>query len=194
MVLQDSLTILTSADALFAKKTASFYYHGIERGQTTERTVHPYGLLFQHSRWYLVAFDPMRDGMRVFRVDRMEGVTRNTRTPNTPDYAIPSDFRLAEHAQKQAWELGEENGGTVRAHVRFDFPRSLWAERNGHGEPVEEREDGSSVRAFDVTQPDPFLRWILSMAGEALIVAPAELVDDLRAMASAAAHKHGARA
>jgi predicted DNA-binding transcriptional regulator YafY len=185
----DSLRTLT--DALFARKTASFRYHGIERGASTEREVQPYGLLFQHSRWYLVAFDPMRDGMRVFRVDRMEAVARNAHTPNTPDYEIPVDFRLAEYAQKQAWELGEANGGTVHALVRFDFPRSLWAERNGHGELVEEHDDGASVRSFDVTQPDPFLRWILSMAGEALIVSPAELADDLRAMAAAAAKAHG---
>ena len=187
-------SLRTLADALFAKKTASFRYHGIERGESTEREVQPYGLLFQHSRWYLVAFDPMRDGMRVFRVDRMEAVARNPRTPNTPDYEIPDDFRLSEYAQKQAWELGEANGGTVHALVRFDFPRSLWAERNGHGELVEEHDDGSSVRSFAVSQPDPFLRWILSMAGEALIVSPAELADDLRAMAAAAAKAHGARA
>ena len=184
----------TLADALFAKKTVSFAYAGIQRGETTDREVHPYGLLFQHSRWYLVAFDPMRKGMRVFRVDRMDALQRNTKTPNTPDYAIPPDFRLAEYAQKEAWELGDAGGAPVRALVRFAFPRSLWAERNGHGERVEELDDGSAVRAFDVTQPEPFVRWVLSMAGDAMIVSPAELADDLRAMARAVAQAHGARA
>ncbi|HUF12957.1 MAG TPA: WYL domain-containing protein [Longimicrobiales bacterium] len=184
----------TLADALFAKKTVSFAYHGIQRGETTDREVQPYGLLFQHSRWYLVAFDPMREGMRVFRVDRMDRVERNTQRPNTPDYEIPADFRLAEYAQKEAWELGDANTAPVRALVRFEFPRSLWAERNGHGERVEEHDDGSDVRVFYVAQPDPFLRWILSMSGEAMIVSPAELADDLRAMAREVAKAHGAPA
>ena len=181
----------TLADALFAKKRATFTYHGMERGESTRREVFPYGLLFQQSRWYLVAFDPMRDDMRVFRVDRMDDVRRNTKTPNTADYDIPADFRLADFAQKEPWQLGaSDDDEPVRAEVRFEFPRSLWADRNGHGEKVAEHDDGSSVRAFDVTQPDPFLRWILSMAGEAAIVSPADLADDLRAMARRVAETH----
>ena len=184
----------TLADALFARKKVAFTYHGIGRGEATAREVRPYGLLFQHSRWYLAAFDPMRDDMRVFRVDRMDDVRRNTKTPNTPDYDIPADFRLAEVAQKEPWQLGESTDGPIKAHVRFEFPRSLWADRNGHGEKIEEHGDGSSIRTFDVTQPDPFLRWILSMAGEAMIVSPPDMADDLRTMARQVAAAHGASA
>ena len=184
----------TLADALFAKKKVSFTYHGIGRGESTRREVFPYGLLFQSSRWYVVAFDPMRDDMRVFRVDRMDNLRRNTKSPNTPDYEIPADFRLADHAQKEPWRLGDAPDGPIRAHVRFEFPRSLWADRNGHGERVAEHEDGSSIRAFDVTQPDPFLRWILSMAGEATIVSPADMADDLRDMARRVAAIYEVRA
>ena len=182
----------TLADALFARKKVAFTYHGMERGETTQREVHPFGLLFQQSRWYLVAFDPMRAGMRVFRVDRMDELTRNDRSPNTPDYEIPASFRLSEYALREPWQLGQAPDGPVRAQVRFEFPRSLWAERNGHGELVEEHDDGSSLRAFDVTQPDPFLRWILSMAGDASIVSPPELAEDLRRMARRVAAAHGA--
>lgn len=186
----------TLADALFARKKVSFTYSGIRRDESTQREVYPHGLLFQTSRWYLVAFDPMRDDMRVFRVDRMEELRRNLKSPNTPDYAIPADFRLADYTQREPWRLaaGDAADAPIRAEVRFEFPRSLWAERNGHGEKVAEHEDGSSVRAFDVTQPDPFLRWILSMAGEAMIVSPPEMADDLRAMARRVAETHGARA
>ena len=181
----------TLADALFARKRVSFVYHGIARTEPTKREVQPFGLLFQHSRWYLVAFDPMREDMRVFRVDRMDEVKRNTKSPNTPDYRIPDDFRLADYAQKEPWELGESNEGPVTVNVRFDFPRSLWADRNGHGEKVEEHDDGASIRAFQVSQPDPFLRWILSLSGEAMIVSPAEMADDLRAMAREVAARYG---
>ncbi len=183
--------VRTLADALFAKKTVTFTYFGIERGESTTREVQPFGLLFQQSRWYLVAFDPMRDDMRVFRVDRMDELKRNTRSPNTPDYQIPADFRLTDYAQKEPWELGESNEGPVTVHVRFDFPRSLWADRNGHGEKVEEHDDGAAIRAFQVSQPDPFLRWVLSLAGEAMIVSPADMADDLRAMAREVAARYG---
>ena len=58
------------------------------------------------------------------------------------------------------------------ARVRFDFPTSLWVGRNGYGQLVEEAGDGSSVRSFRVHQVNPFLRWILSLCGEAEILEP----------------------
>ncbi|HEX6587575.1 MAG TPA: WYL domain-containing protein [Longimicrobiales bacterium] len=180
----------TLADALFARKRVAFVYRGIARSEPTKREVHPYGLLFQHSRWYLVAHDTMREDMRVFRVDRMDYVKRNTKSPNTPDYDIPADFRLADYAQKEPWQIGESSDAAVTVHVRFEFPRSLWAERNGHGEKIEELDDGATLHAFQVSQPDPFLRWILSFAGDATIVSPADMADDLREMARNVAAKY----
>lgn len=170
------------SEALLARKTVRFRYHGVRRGTPTDREVRPYGLFFQRGSWYLVGHDDGRDATRVFRVGRMEEVERNTKSPNTPDYEIPADFRLAEHLSREAWELGDEP--PIRALVRFRFPLSLWAERNGHGEAVEEGADGSVVRAFDVQQVDPFLRWLLSLEGEAEVVSPPELAAELRRMAA----------
>jgi sarcosine oxidase delta subunit len=72
--------------------------------------------------------------------------------------------------------------GPVSAVVDFRFPRSLWAERNAHGELVEEREDGSQLRAFDVHRRDPFLRWVLSLKGDARLVRPPEMKAAFREM------------
>jgi hypothetical protein len=67
--------------------------------------------------------------------------------------------------------------------VRFRFPTSLWAERNGYGRLTGETREGTSVREFDVRQPNAFLRWILSLEGEAVIESPPDLAEGLRAMA-----------
>ena len=168
-------------DAVRARKTASFTYHGIYRGQTTERTVRPYGLLFHAGHWYLVARCELRDGIRIFRLGRIEALDVNSRAMKTPDYAIPDSFDLADYTGRRPWELGEESE-PVLARVRFSFPSSLWADRNGYGRLVEQRDDGAAVRELEVHQVDPFLRWVLSQAGEAAIEGPAELrvaYDDL---------------
>jgi proteasome accessory factor B len=169
------------SDALLARKRVGFRYHGIIRGETTDREVQPYGLFFQRGQWYLVAHDLGREEVRVFRVGRMEDVRPNRRAPNTPDYEVPADFRLQDYARRNAWELGEEE--PVRAKVLFRFPLSLWAARNRHGELVESRTDGGEVRAFEVQQVDPFLRWILGFGGEAVILEPPELARELERMA-----------
>jgi len=179
-------TVEQLSDALMRRKHAAFTYHGIQRGKDTERTVRPYGLLFQHSRWYMVAWDEERDGERLFRVDRITSLEVNSSRPNTPDYEIPPGPILERYRNREAWELGEPEDA-VEARVRFRFPTSLWAERNQFGEKVTDGEDGSSVRSFQVRQPNAFLRWVLSLAGEAEIDSPDDLRSGLREMSDAVA-------
>lgn len=158
----------------------AFTYHGIYRDETTERDVAPCGLVFQSGHWYLVGHDALRDDVRVFRLSRMEDLRPNTSSPGTPDFEVPDDFRLSDHVSREAWELGGPEEEPVEARVLFRFPRSLWAERNDRGELVEERPGGGAVRSFEVRQVDPFLRWILSLEGDAEILAPPELRRALR--------------
>ena len=53
----------TLSDAVLCARTVSFRYHGMYRDEVTERTVAPYGLLFQHDHWYLVGHDHLRDAV-----------------------------------------------------------------------------------------------------------------------------------
>jgi proteasome accessory factor B len=163
-------------DAVRARKRASFTYHGIYRGETTERTVHPYGLLFHHGRWYLVGHDELRSDLRVFRLGRMEDLVVNSSAMKTPDYQIPDSFDLSGFAGREAWELGDDTE-PVTARVRFEFPTSLLADRNDWGVMREIHDRGVAVREFTVHQVEPFLRWVLSQAGEASVVGPPELVE-----------------
>ncbi len=178
------------SEALLARKTVTFRYHGIYRGHETSRTVDGYGVLLQHGHWYFIGRDHDRDDIRVFRVGRMDDVTMNTRSPNRHDYTIPDDFQLSAYVGRQAWELGGPDEEPVRAQVHFPFPLSLWAERNDHGALVERLNDGSTVREFVVHQVNPFLRWLLSLQGEARLLTPPELIEEMRALAAGIASAH----
>ncbi len=167
------------SDALLARKRVRFTYHGIRRGESTERDVAPYGMVYQRGTWYLVGQDALRDDLRVFRVGRLEDPTINRKSPATPDYEIPDGFSLDRFRDRDAWELGSEDEPAIEARVGFAFPACLWAERNGYGALVEERPDGSQVRTFAVRQVNPFLRWILSLEGNARIEDPPELAEEL---------------
>ncbi len=175
-------TDLTRAlrDALTARARVRFTYHGIHRDTATDRDVAPYGVLFQHAHWYLIGADATREGdLRVFRVSRIQASTLTTGDPGA--YDVPGSFDASSYAAREAWELGEDR--PVVADVRFAFPLSLWAERNGKGRAVEEAEEGAVVRRFDVRQTDPFLRWLQSFAGDAVVVSPPELRDAQRELA-----------
>ncbi|HSG06768.1 MAG TPA: WYL domain-containing protein [Longimicrobiales bacterium] len=176
--------------ATLARKSATFRYRSMGRDDEGVRTVRPYGLLFQHGRWYLVAWAEDRGDVRMFRVGRMSELVVNARKAGTPDFDVPADFELQAYAGRKAWELGAGPDDPVQALVRFRFPRSLWAERNGHGILVDEDEDGSQLRSIAVHSPDPFLRWILSLEGDARVEGPPEVKAQFQAMVAAVARRY----
>jgi len=178
------------SDALLARKKVAFRYRSMERDQEAVRTVRPYGLLFQHGRWYLLAWAEDRDAVRMFRVGRMAEVKPNARSAGTPDYEIPGDFDLRAYSGRRAWELGEGGSPAIQARVWFRFPRSVWADRNGHGTLVQEDEKGNQVREIPVHRPEPFLRWVLSLEGDARVEGPDDLRSAFRSMVEAVARRY----
>lgn len=182
-----SLKLLS--DALLHRKRARFGYRGIYRGDDTQRDVQGYGLLFQSGQWYFIGHDALRNDVRVFRVSRMHDVVINSAHPHTPDYEIPETFTVNDYVGRQAWELGEDEA-PVTARVRFRFPHTLWAERNGFGVEEQRYDDGSTVRRFTVHQVNPFLRWLLGMQTDVEIVEPVELRQQLQEMARRVATSH----
>jgi proteasome accessory factor B len=184
-------TLRVLSDALLARKRVRFQYEGIRTGEATERDVAPYGLFFCRD-WYLVGHDATRDALRVFRIARMDEARPNRAAPKTPDYEIPAEFQLKEYLHRDAWAL-DEDAEPLWAQVRFSFPASAWAERNDEGELISEAANGSALRQFAVYRTGPFLRWVLSLAGDAEIVEPPELQAELARMAgeTAALYEEG---
>jgi predicted DNA-binding transcriptional regulator YafY len=63
-------TVLLLADAVRRGRRVRAGYRSFE-GAETQRELSPFGLVIHHGRWYLAAFDHVRDDMRTFRIDRM---------------------------------------------------------------------------------------------------------------------------
>lgn len=174
----------TLLDALYDRRRIRFRYRSIGRDAVEDREVEPWGLLFQWGSWYVAARDPTKDddAVRLFRVDRMSKVHVARPGSAGPDFQVPGDFDVRELGGRSAWELEEdEEGPELDVLVRFLPPAGLLAVRNGWGEPVDE---DASLRRFRVRRLDPFLRWILSMAGEARIVSPPAAKAGLARMAA----------
>lgn len=176
----DANVFAVLGDALRDRKRVTFDYHAIGSDATARRRVEPYGLFFLNGHWYLAGRDEERDAPRNFRLSRMTGVERNTARESTPDYEIPTDFHLRDHARsRQAWELGD--GDAVEAEVEFvrgtgavTAAAKLGAAVDGH----------PARRRFVVRRMDAFARWLLSFGGDVRPLSPDALVAEWRDQAA----------
>lgn len=78
----DAAVLSSLASACRNFERASFRYDDVQ-GRTTRRRIEPHGVVHTGARWYLVAWDEMRDDWRTFRIDRISGPVR-TGTRFTP--------------------------------------------------------------------------------------------------------------
>lgn len=181
-------------DALYDRRWTEFRYHSIGRDAVSDRKIAPWGLLFQWGSWYLAGADLDRDegedpgAPRLFRVDRMSEARARGRTGAV---RVPADFELRELMGRRAWELADGPGDMHQVQVAFRPAAARLARRNAWGELLEARKGGVELRSFTVHRLDPFLRWILSMAGDARVVAPEAAARGFRTLARSAWSGHG---
>jgi proteasome accessory factor B len=174
----DPGTLTQLGDALLRRKQVSFTYYGIERDETERRIVMPYGLAYTSGHWYLHAQDPARGALRLFRASRIRELAVNAKAPGTPDFGIPDGFHLSERvAPKPSWALGDEPSVEVTLRMVGDSGRIREARR--HGTTTRGQRE---VTRYTVRRREPFLRWVLGMAGDAEPVAPPDLVREYRAL------------
>jgi proteasome accessory factor B len=174
----DAKVFSVLSQALQHRKQVSFDYYAIGSDASTRRSVEPFGLFFLNQHWYLAGPAPGETVLKNYRLSRIKRPTPNTARPGTPDYDIPSEFRLSEHAQsKQAWELGV--GEAIEAVVELRRQVGAAAAAARLGEPVEGHPDR---RRFRVRRPDAFNRWLLSFAGDLIPISPEGLVQEYSAL------------
>lgn len=159
--------------AIATRSTVTFSYEG------DARTVQPWALGTWRHRWYLAAFDPARDALRRFRLDRFDDGTPTIAVDTaTGAFTVPHDFDI-----DAAFDLDPNVWGTdpeVRARVRVgpDHGGAFCAELGGEvvGEVV--GNDGHDVVVeLDVREYGSFRTRVLSFGGHAVVESPPELVD-----------------
>jgi proteasome accessory factor B len=168
------------SDALARRKVVTFDYFSMERDERSRREVEPYGLFFVSAHWYVAGRDVRQDALRNFRLSRVSRVEVNTKKSQTPDYELPSDFSLREHAKaREPWEIGD--GDATPAIVEFIATTGATRAALALGRPVE---GSSSRRQFDVRRLDSFARWVLSFGGDARPIDPPELRSECERIAA----------
>lgn len=148
--------------AVTERRVLRFEYRG------RSRSLRPYGLAHRNGHWYAVG--ATKDGLRNFRVDRMERVA----TSGDPAaYDIPDDFDLTAEVPQAPWAAGEDD---VTVEARFDPDVAWWAQRQlGTEAEFDEGDDGSLTARFAVARVDAFIGWMIGFDDRAEILGPSDV-------------------
>ena len=159
--------LATLRGALRAKKKVKLRYRSGSRTSSSERVICPYSLVFASGAWFVVAYCDQSEGMRFFRVDRVEAAAQLDES-FTPD----ASFDSASVAGDRPFVGTPERTMTVRYSSRI----ARWiCEREG-GELAE---DGSLTRDYPLGDMGWAVRHVLQYGPDAEVLAPDELREEI---------------
>jgi predicted DNA-binding transcriptional regulator YafY len=178
-----------AADAVARRRVLRFRYraardHDESSAGPQERTLEPYGLVLRNGRWYVVGRDVVREAIRAFRLDRIEG---EPEAGEPGAFSRPPDFQPAEAVPTEPWSLAEPR---VTATLLLDASAAWWTRPHlGDTRVIEERDDGSVVVEVEVAMERAFLGFVASLLDAAEILGPPELRARLVAHAASVASR-----
>ena len=159
------------SDAIVARKIVELEYYKENEDELSMRRVEPYALTNGREGWYVASFDPERDGMRHFRLDRIKNaiVTKETFEPRP---------EVDPAAEVDGWLRTGEVQASRTARVWVSPERARWAREARR--VVEERSDGAVVVELSFAGVDWLVREVLKEAGDAAVLEPEDAREAVR--------------
>ena len=160
--------------AIADRRLLSFEYYKENEDEFSTRLVEPYALINGREGWYLASFDPSRESVRHFRLDRIKSAT----VTDEP-FAPRPDIDPA--ADVDGWPRTGEVPASRRARVWISPERARWAREERT--VVAELADGAVVVELAFAGADWLVREVVKEAGDAVVLEP----EDARAAVREAA-------
>jgi proteasome accessory factor C len=133
--------------------------------------VQPYALHNGKEGWYLVAFDPAKDALRHFRLDRIKSVS-------VTDEHFEPRADLDPIADIEGWPRTGEVPASRTASLWIAPERARWAREERT--VVQELSDGALVVELSYAGEDWLVREVLKEAGDAAVLEPSEAREAVR--------------
>jgi proteasome accessory factor C len=161
--------------AIAGRRLLSFEYYKENEDEFSTRVVEPYALINGREGWYVASFDPARDDVRHFRLDRFKSATV-TDEPFEPRPDVDPA------ADVEGWPRTGEVPASRRARVWISPERARWAREERT--VIDELQDGSLIVELGFAGVDWLVREVLKEAGDAVVLEPADAREAVRAAAA----------
>ena len=146
-------------------------YYKPNEDEFSERVLEPYALINGREGWYVATFDPNKDAVRHFRLDRVKEIEVLAETFEPRPEVDPA-------ADVEGWPRTGEVPASRVARVWVSPERARWAreERHVHRELT----DGSVIVELSFAGADWLVREVLKEAGDAAVLEPVEAREAVR--------------
>jgi proteasome accessory factor C len=171
--------------AIVARRIIELEYYKENEDEIALRRVEPYALTNGREGWYVASFDPERDGVRHFRLDRIKHV-------NVTDERFEPRPEVDPAAEVDGWLRTGEVPASATARVWVSPERARWAREARR--VVEEWSDGAVVVELSFAGVDWLVREILKEAGDAAVLEPEDAREAVRAAVARLREANGAPA
>jgi proteasome accessory factor BC len=160
--------------AIADRRLLSFEYYKENEDEFSTRMVEPYALINGREGWYVASFDPARDSVRHFRLDRIKSATV-TDVPFEPRPDVDPA------ADVDGWPRTGEVPASRRARVWISPDRARWAREERT--VLQELGDGSVIVELGFAGVDWLVREVLKEAGDAVVLDPEDVRTAVRVAA-----------
>ena len=172
----DSQVAAIVSRAIADQRLLAIEYFKENEGVFSERRVEPYALINGREGWYVASYDPAKEDVRHFRLDRIKSATvTDERFEPRPEVDPAADV--------DGWPRTGEVPASRRARLWISPERARWAREERT--VVDELSDGSVIVELSFAGVAWLVREVLKEAGDAVVLEP----EDARAaVREAAAH------
>jgi predicted DNA-binding transcriptional regulator YafY len=165
-----SEVVLALSEAASRRQRTALRYRSLD-GDESERTFDPYGLVYRRAHWYAAGYCHLRNGLRLFRLDRVQHVTLREEF-----FERPAEFDVLHFALNslgsvpRRWPVEALLQTTLEEARRWIAPEVAVLEAEGEG-----------VRLRCYTHDLPWLARLLASVGCPMVVQhPPELIEALQ--------------
>jgi len=169
---KDEHSLMPVQEAVVRRRCIAIKYDAGSRGEITERTVEALGLIFYGRQWHLIGWCRLRQAIRDFRLDRMQGweiLNEN--------YSGHEDFSLADFLEDVVDE-GEQISFQIECE-RWVLERVLY-EMPCQIRSKQELPEGRFLIEAQTCSLEWVAKWLIGMSTAAIVLSPPELRDLVR--------------
>jgi proteasome accessory factor BC len=159
----DSEVAGSISQAIVGHRLIELEYYKENEDEFSLRCVEPYALTNGREGWYVASYDPEREAMRHFRLDRIKRATVTEETFEPRPEVDPA-------ADVDGWMRTGEVQASRSARVWISPERARWAREQRR--VVAERADGSIVVELSFAGVQWLVREVLKEAGDAAVLEP----------------------